>query len=90
MTTQNRESARPSSNLDLPYITSRQKLTGEAREAFAKKVVAAYQAPDRKVTISEICAKTNRSYGAIHAILSKAGATKRGRRPTGSSEPETS
>ncbi|MGW1362996.1 helix-turn-helix domain-containing protein [Streptomyces chartreusis] len=69
-----------SGNLDLPHIRSHRKLTGKTREAFAKKVVAAYRAEGRKVTIREICEKTNRSYGAIHAILSEAGATKGGRR----------
>jgi hypothetical protein len=78
-----------SSDLELPYIKSRQKLTGEAREDFAKKVVAAYRTPGRKVTIREICAKTNRSYGAIHSILSEAEATKRGRRSADASRPVT-
>ncbi|MFJ9821167.1 helix-turn-helix domain-containing protein [Streptomyces sp. NPDC101151] len=40
--------------------------------------MAAYRTSGRKVTIREICEKTNRSYGAIHSILSEAGATKRG------------
>ncbi|MFI0219104.1 helix-turn-helix domain-containing protein [Streptomyces lydicus] len=81
MTPQSPQPTLPSGDLDLPHIKSRQKLTGAAREAFSKKVVAAYQTPHRKVTIREICAKTNRSYGAIHSILSAAGATKRGRWP---------
>ncbi|WP_405893443.1 helix-turn-helix domain-containing protein [Streptomyces sp. NBC_01527] len=87
MTTKNPKPALPSSGLDLPYIKTGQRLTGAERETFAKKVVGAYQTPGRKVTIREICEKTNRSYGAIHSILSQARATKHGRRPAGASGP---
>ncbi|MFF9076094.1 helix-turn-helix domain-containing protein [Streptomyces sp. NPDC014872] len=85
MTTQIPEPKPPSSPLDLPFIKTGTKLTGEKRETFAKKVVAAYLTPDRKVTIREICETTNRSYGAIHSLLSEAGATRRGRRPVDAS-----
>lgn len=72
--------------LDLPFIETGKKLTGDARAEFAKKVVAAYRTPGRTVTIQELCEKTNRSYGAIHSLLSEAGATKRGPRTAGMEE----
>ncbi|MFI5822845.1 helix-turn-helix domain-containing protein [Streptomyces rishiriensis] len=92
MTTQSPEpETDPASHrLDLPFIEKGKKLTGTAREAFAKKVVAAYRNSGRKVTIREICEVTNRSYGAIHSLLSEAGATKRGRRTAGKQEQVTS
>lgn len=86
MTAQTSGSNTPSSSLGLPRIESRRKLTGKEREDFAKKVVAAYLTPGRRVTITEICALTNRSYGAIHSLLSEAGATKRGPRTAGMEE----
>ncbi|MCX4682200.1 helix-turn-helix domain-containing protein [Streptomyces sp. NBC_01433] len=70
----------PSSRLDLPFVETGKKLTGTARADFATKVVAAYRTAERRVTIREICEATNRSYGAIHSLLSEAGATRRGRR----------
>ncbi|MGW0603992.1 helix-turn-helix domain-containing protein [Streptomyces sp. NPDC002640] len=69
-----------SDRLDLPFIKKGRKLTGAARQKFAAQVVAAYRTPGRRVTIAEICAATNRSYGAIHSLLSQAGATKRAQR----------
>lgn len=80
VTTRSPESGPPPERLDLPFIKTGKKLTGAAREQFAKKVVTAYRTPGRTVTIQEICKATNRSYGAIHSLLSEAGATKRGRR----------
>ena len=68
------------------FIETGKKLTGDARAEFAKKVVAAYRTPGRTVTIQELCEKTNRSYGAIHSLLSEAGATKRGPRTAGMEE----
>ncbi|MFF7115532.1 helix-turn-helix domain-containing protein [Streptomyces albogriseolus] len=76
------EPSRPPGRLDLPVIAKGRKLTGAAREQFAKQVVTAYLTPGRAVTIREICQETTRSYGAIHSILSEAGVTKRGRRTT--------
>ncbi|MGY3676617.1 helix-turn-helix domain-containing protein [Streptomyces sp. TE33382] len=87
MTTQIPEPNPPLRPLDLPFIKTGKKLTGAERENFATKVVAAYRTPDRKVTIREICETTNRSYGAIHSLLSEAGATKRGCRPADASRP---
>ncbi|MFC7983346.1 helix-turn-helix domain-containing protein [Streptomyces sp. NPDC057336] len=86
VTTRSPESTPPSECLDLPFIETGKKLTGSARAEFAKKVVAAYRPPGRTVTIREICEATNRSYGAIHSLLSEAGATKRGRRTAGTEE----
>ncbi|MET7606252.1 helix-turn-helix domain-containing protein [Streptomyces avermitilis] len=86
MTTQTPKPNQSFSPLDLPSIETGKKLTGAERDAFAKRVVAAYRTPDRKVTIRDICETTNRSYGAIHSLLSEAGATKRGRRPAVASE----
>lgn len=85
-TTPSPESGPPSGRLDLPVIKTGRKLTGAAREEFAQKVVAAYRTPGRTVTIREICEATTRSYGAIHSLLSEAGATKRGRRTAGTKE----
>lgn len=73
----------PPERLDLPVIETGKKLTGAKREKFAKKVVAAYRTPGRRVTIREICEATGRSYGAIHSVLSEAGATRRGPRTGG-------
>lgn len=86
VTTRSPESPPPPGRLDLPFIETGKKLTGAARAKFAKKVVAAYRTPGRTVTIREICEVTNRSYGAIHCLLSEAGATKRGRRTDGTEE----
>ncbi len=86
VTTRSPESPPPPERLDLPFIETGKKLTGAARAEFAKKVVAAYRTPGRTVTIREICEVTNRSYGAIHSLLSEAGATKRGRRTAGTEE----
>lgn len=69
--------------LDLPVIETGKKLTGAEREKFTKKVVAAYRTAGRRVTIREICEATGRSYGAIHSVLSEAGATRRGPRTGG-------
>ncbi|MFJ4880351.1 helix-turn-helix domain-containing protein [Streptomyces sp. NPDC088745] len=80
VTTRSPESNPPPELLDLPVIKTGRKLTGAAREEFATKVVAAYRTTGRRVTIREICEATNRSYGAIHSLLSAAGATKRGPR----------
>ncbi|MEU1076226.1 MULTISPECIES: helix-turn-helix domain-containing protein [unclassified Streptomyces] len=90
VTTQSPQSNPPPEHLDLPVIKTGRKLTGSAREEFAKKVVAAYHTPGRAVTIREICEKTNRSYGAIHSLLSEAGATKRGPRTPGTKEQASS
>ncbi|MFJ4741183.1 helix-turn-helix domain-containing protein [Streptomyces sp. NPDC088775] len=76
----------PPAPLDLPVIKTGKNLTGSAREEFARKVVAAYRTPrdsGRRVTIREICEATGRSYGAIHSILSEAGATRHGPRAGG-------
>lgn len=89
MTTLTPETAPPSSDLDLPSFEKGTRLTGAERAAFAGKVVAAYRTPHRKVTIREICEVTKRSYGAIHSLLSEAGATKRGRRTAGAAGPVT-
>ncbi|HWU11131.1 MAG TPA: helix-turn-helix domain-containing protein [Streptomyces sp.] len=86
VTTRSPESNPPPERLDLPVIKTGRKLTGAAREEFAKKVVAAYRTPGRRVTIQEICETTNRSYGAIHSLLSEAGATKSGTRTVGAEE----
>lgn len=71
-----RDPGTSSEPLDLPFIKKGRKLTGAARQKFAAQVVAAYRTPGRRVTIAEICTATNRSYGAIHSLLSQAGATK--------------
>ncbi|MYT23673.1 transcriptional regulator [Streptomyces sp. SID7760] len=73
----------PPERLDLPVIEPGKKLTGAEREKFTKKVVAAYRTPGRRVTIREICEATGRSYGAIHSVLSEAGATRHGPRTGG-------
>ncbi|MEU0350851.1 helix-turn-helix domain-containing protein [Streptomyces sp. NPDC006237] len=86
VTTRSPETIPPPGRLDLPFIKTGKKLTGAARMEFAKKVVAAYRTPGRTVTIREICEATNRSYGAIHSLLSEARATKRGRRTAGTEE----
>ncbi|MFC8016573.1 helix-turn-helix domain-containing protein [[Kitasatospora] papulosa] len=86
VTTRSPESPPPPGRLDLPFIKTGKKLTGSARATFAKKVVAAYRTPGRTVTIREICETTNRSYGAIHSLLSQARATKYGRRTADTEE----
>ncbi|MEV8033594.1 helix-turn-helix domain-containing protein [Streptomyces sp. NPDC086182] len=90
MTTRSPDPDPPSHHLDLPFIKTGKKLTGTAREVFTKKVVDAYRNSGRRVTIREICEVTNRSYGAIHSLLSEAGATKHGRRTAGKQEQVTS
>jgi hypothetical protein len=89
-TTPSPESSPPPGRLDLPFIPTGRKLTGAEREKFAKQVVTAYRTTGRKVTIREICEATNRSAGAIHTILREAGATKRGRRTSGTDEQASS
>jgi DNA-directed RNA polymerase specialized sigma24 family protein len=90
VTAQSPETIPPPGRLDLPFIETGKKLTGDARAEFAKKVVAAYRTPGRTITIREICEATNRSYGAIHSLLSEARATKRGRRTAGTEEQASS
>ncbi|MFC4507896.1 MULTISPECIES: helix-turn-helix domain-containing protein [Streptomyces] len=84
--TRSPESDPPPGRLDPSFIETGRKLTGSAREEFAKKVVAAYRTPGRTVTIRDSCEATNRSYGAIHSLLSEAGTTKRGCRTAGTEE----
>lgn len=87
MTTQTPKPNPPSCPLNLPSTETGKKLTGVERKDFAKNARADHRTPDHKGTIREICEPTNRSSGAIHSLLSEAGATKRGRRPAGVSGP---
>ncbi|MFI6689396.1 helix-turn-helix domain-containing protein [Streptomyces sp. NPDC050485] len=72
------QTAPPPSPLDLPTIAKGTKMTGLQRETFMNQVVRAYT-DDRQLSIKKICAATNRSYGAIHQLLSEAGVSMRGR-----------
>ncbi|MEV5279806.1 helix-turn-helix domain-containing protein [Streptomyces sp. NPDC006692] len=65
-----------------------QRLTGERAERFNAYVISLYSEPER-MAIRAICAKTGRSYGSIHRILTDAKVPMRNRgyqRPSGHEE----
>ncbi|MFK0047863.1 helix-turn-helix domain-containing protein [Streptomyces sp. NPDC090741] len=76
-----RAAAKPSHTepkLSLPRIPKGKRLTGDARTAFVRAVVAAYM-DERQGSIRQITQETGRAYGTIHRLLTDANVPLRGR-----------